>query len=321
MKHEEIIDLLNYEDNESKLFVPNEIFDNLKDNIDKSPHIAFSYSYIYLVTWLYRYAKIFTGDNKSVINNNIIKELLGYNPKSQTVNYLIKRKGLLEKIGLLKSVGDFPYTHSYTKEEGLQFEMYSDYKEFHDMHPRIARNHFFRYPVKSLDDRILTTDKELLKGAFYDVSNTHMIPFEVFLYCMSEKEIKREDKVENESVGTIGFYLYAFLKHKTDLHKSDGGYTISVSELSSETGITERTLERYLSILKERNMIEYTHNIDHFVPSLPKHLRIGNTYRTYSYEEFNYSNTPKKYKRINFMSYEEFAKKQAVEKMDLTNLF
>lgn len=92
MKYEEIKKLVQfneYNGYESKLYMPNEIFADLKANIKNTPHIAFAYSYIYLVTWMYRYTKHIVG--QEVISNSTIKEILGYSAVTRTINYLIKK--------------------------------------------------------------------------------------------------------------------------------------------------------------------------------------------------------------------------------------
>ena len=77
MTYAEIEQLLQFNDYESKIFMPNEIFGDLQKNIDNASHIAFAYSYIYFVTWLYRYAKY--GMVNELIDQKFIKRILGYN--------------------------------------------------------------------------------------------------------------------------------------------------------------------------------------------------------------------------------------------------
>src|SRR5699024_402737 len=177
----ELIKKLNYNNKESKVFMPNEIFGDLQEKVDKEVHIPFSYSYIYLCTWLYRHAKHF---NPDIYTNKTLKEILGLFSNSQAINYLIKKNGLLDEIGYLESVRDFPISWEIVDGE-LHFDMYSEYPEF----PAKMSNRFFlKKPVFAFERVDLDDSDYIMEGTFYNITNTHMIPFEVFLFCMSKKE-------------------------------------------------------------------------------------------------------------------------------------
>src|SRR5690606_36182906 len=102
----------------------------------------------------------------------------------------------------------------------------------------VPSNFRSKYPVRAFNRYIFDPDmKEDYEqgyedGTFFEVDNTHLIPFESFLFCMSNKEL-----------GCIGFYLYSFLKSKNQLFKS--GYDIPLEELESVTGVKGRTLDKY----------------------------------------------------------------------------
>jgi len=294
MKYQEINSLLQYNDyngSERTLFMPNEIFEDLKGNIKNTPHIAFAYSYIYLVTWLYRYTKLLV--QKDAISNNKIKEILGYQPETRTVNYLIKKNGLLEQLGYLITDNDFPVWWNQSKYEELEFTMYSEEKETFTHH-NIPRNYTVKYPVKAFNRIIFQNeDKIEIEGTFYDIENTHNIPFEVFMYCMG-----------NEDVGCTGFYLYAYLKYKNDIY--EGGYDVSLEDLSSETGIADRTLDKYLNSLKGFRMIDFVHNQEFFAIGMKEEDRKANTYITRGYENFSDELIP--FHKINVMKKKEYFK-------------
>jgi hypothetical protein len=190
MELNEIQELLQYYEKESKVFMPNEIFIDLKGAVYNSPHLAFAYSYTYLVTWLYRYAKHMSKDG--LIDNGKLKEILGYNAITKGLDYLTKKNGLLDQLGCTETVKDFPTL--WTFEDGdLEFEMYSENKEMLTTW-NLPGKYSIKYPVKAFH----RYDEDVLDGTFYEIASTHCIPFEVFMFCMS-----------NNLIGTIGFYLYS----------------------------------------------------------------------------------------------------------------
>lgn len=276
MKYEEIYQLLQYNDYkgyESNIFMPNEIFEDLKANIKNTPHIAFAYSYMYLVTWLYRYTKHISRD--CLIDNNVIKQILGYSAGTRSIDFLIKKNGLLDKMEYTITTRNFPvlWNQSNLEDEPLDFELYNEAKEI--VMIEIPNRFTVKYPVKAFERIIKTKDGELeTYGTFYDVDNTHNIPFEVFMYCMG-----------NEDIGCTGFYLYSYLKHKNDIY--EGGYDVSLQDLSSETGIAERTLDKYLNALKGYRMIDFKHNQEFFAIGLKEEDRKANTYITKGYDQFS----------------------------------
>ncbi|MBU8877945.1 hypothetical protein BGM26_02920 [Bacillus sp. FJAT-29790] len=292
MKYEEIAKLLQYnKEYESKLFMPNEIFKDLKANIKNTPHIAFAYSYIYLVTWLCRYTK-YIGSNES-LSNPKIKEILGYNPRTQTLNYLIKKNGLLDNIGYTRIDRDLPYLTRLEDNE-LEFTWLSDLDDAETeklMRRDIPKNFTIKFPVKAFN-RYVEEDGDLgVAGTFFGIENTHCIPFEVFMYCMG-----------NEEIGCTGFYLYAYLKHKNDIFKR--GYDVPLERLVEETGIADRTLDKYLNELKGYKVIRFKHNQKFFAVGLRESERMANTYITNEYVLFE--DNPVPFRRIDIMKKQDY---------------
>lgn len=143
MKYEEINKLVQFnEEYESNLFMPNEIFKDLKANIKGVPHIAFAYSYIYLSTWLYRYAKHV---NVGTFDNAKIKEVLGYKPNTRTINFLIKKGGLLDEMEYLQSTRDYPVSWEYSKMnyEDLEFTLSSEVDDDYKVYLPVLSKRFF----------------------------------------------------------------------------------------------------------------------------------------------------------------------------------
>jgi hypothetical protein len=320
MNYKEISKLLKFDEDtgyESKLFMPNEIFEDLKKNskIKNSPHIAFSYSYTYLATWIYRYAKHLS--TRGLIDNSIMKEILGYNPTTKGLDYLIKKNGVLDEMNYTRTVKDFPTFVHYTHEFGsqIEFDMLSGLdeddeedikKEFMTLN-KISRKYFIKYPVKAFfrnwedeeQREIYENSEDQEDGTFYFIENTHLVPFEVFLFCMS-----------NEKLGCEAFYLYSYLQYKNQIHKD--GYDVSIENLAIETGLNDRTSKNYLAQLKGYRMIKCIHNQDFFAVGMRKEDRKANTYITYDYDLF--LDKPTTYKKIKVMPRKEYLLKLKLEK-------
>src|SRR5699024_7031819 len=249
LKIKEYIVKLNYRDTQSKHYMPNEIFKDLQANIETSTHIAFAYSYYYLISWLYRNVKY--GEPLSIeINTKTLKKLLGYNQNYKPINYIIKKNGVLDQLNYTKNDWNFPIEW-YSEDNKPEFIKFSDTDEYmnNETYKNRRIDYEIKYPIKHFFRNTEDTEKT---GVFYDVSNTHLVQFEVFMQCMASKEL-----------GVLGFYLYSFLKYKNQQHKE--GYDASKARLAKETGISERAITKYLSALRSYNMINVIHNQEYFI--------------------------------------------------------
>lgn len=290
MNQKRLREIFDYNPKEGKVFIPNEIFDILKENISKAPHISFAYSYLYLCTWLYRYAKHF---NVELFDNKKIKEILGYSANNQSLDYLIKKDGLLDRIECTESTKDYPIRWNYNSKEGLTFEMASSYKDYSEYMNPIPKRFFLKYPTKGFYriGKDVEGNEYEYQGTFYDVSNTHEIPFEVFMYCMSNREI-----------GCTGFYLYSYIKQKNDYMPQ--GYGSSLDRLAKDTGLSRRSLNSYMDVLKGYRMIDFKHNQEYYVIGLDSNERKSNSYIARSYEFFEKRRKP--YKKISFITEKKY---------------
>jgi hypothetical protein len=299
--YSELEKLLCFEPYQSNLFMPNEIFNDLQININNASHITFSYSYIYFTTWLYRYAKY--GMINELIDQKFIKKILGYNPTYKKIDYLIKQNGILEQINYIQTTKDFPIAYKYDEFDGLQFYYVSEQKEFAD-YLNIPKNFKIKFPVKAFYR--YPNDKELKEeyengyedGTFFYIDKTHLVPFEAFLFCMS-----------NGDLGCTGFYLYSFLRYKNQIYN---GYSISLEDLEEQTSLPHATLCRYLDALKKYNMIHC--KVQDYIIGLGKGQQNSNTY--YVNEPELFLDTPKDYEKRKVMSVYTYYE-QLEEKMKL----
>ncbi|WP_146548785.1 hypothetical protein [Rummeliibacillus suwonensis] len=287
----DIKELLRYNEMESKVFMPNEIFEDLKQSDIKPVHIPFAYSYYYLINWLYRYTKYY----ETRINNKQIKEILGYHPDQKTIDYILKKNGVLDQIGYTQTVKDFPVMWELDKFEGLKFIMLSDMDGFtqQDIKKHLSRKYSIKYPVKAFvreyDDEG-NIDEE---GTFYNIMNTHCVPFEVFIFSM-----------QNDKLGCTAFYLYSYIKMMND--KFLGGWDISIRQMVKDTGVSKKTLERYLDQLNKHKMIETIHNMEYFCLATQPEERKSNTYIVNEFDKFLVE--PQTYQKLKVIRSSEYYK-------------
>ncbi|MGG3802519.1 hypothetical protein [Metabacillus fastidiosus] len=327
----ELYNILGIEENSNiNILLPNEIFDNLvkctefKPKVSKikgrkntvvtyeknanANHLAFAFSYVYLTSYLYRYARFSFHINyydTKIIDEKMLYKILNTSPSSRGkngVSYITKRGGLLEKLGYIRKDNDYPVNFKYERDKYTNeiidytpyFVMYSDLKENEEIASSIRREITnVNFPVKGFFSNEESEKNECFDGYFYEPMYCTKINTKIFVYCMSKKEL-----------GTLGFYLYCFLKSKTDYFGTS--YIRSVDDLTSDTGIGKTKLVEMLKKLEEYNMITNSHN--HFVPNLPQGKKLpANSYSTNEYQNFlKYGKQTAGKRRV--MSYETYDK-------------
>ena len=231
---------LQFNNKESPVYVPNEIFNDLKRNVKGSSHIAFAYSYYYLMSWLYRYGKY----GQIGLKVDDVKRILRYSPSNRDVNYLIKKNGVMDQLDYTYSSTDYPISWDWNNGD-IQFMMLSDLdsdtkKLLVDMR---GKNYKVKVPVKGLFRSKESEEENYFDGTFYDISNTHLIPFEDFLLCM-EREI-----------GVTGLYLYGYLRCNCQWH--NGKYNSSLERIATDTGLSVNTVDRYIGKLINYGLVKY----------------------------------------------------------------
>jgi hypothetical protein len=263
MEITKLYSILKFEENESHLYMPNEIFSDLKVIHNKgSSHIAFCYSYYYLISWLYRYCKYGQLD----IDVKMIKDILGYNSTYKKLDYLIKKNGIIDEIGYTSSSTDFPYSWDFNDGD-IEFNMFSelDTEVRKVILKRKGKNSKIKLPTKGLWRSDESEEDGHYDGTFYNVSRTHLVKFEVFVKCMGNKDL-----------GCIGFYLYGYLKLKCQWYQGD--YKKSIDKIAEETGLSTNTTEKYLSLLEIHKLIEHEENLKWFYHE-GKIIREAHTYK------------------------------------------
>lgn len=305
---EEYLQKIEYRESDKfgKVFMPNNVFELLAKDEElqakKSPDEAVAYCYLYLTAFLYRNAKYgYLEDEKTDVG--ALKELVGLSANNKDFNYVIKKGGVLDKLGLTRTLKYSEAPMEFDVREGfLLFYTQADLDSLREPRELEDRKQFrtnkknktFKYPVFGLED---AEEGEYGLGTFFGyVNNTHQVDFEIFLECMT-----------NEKLGCTAFYIYSLLKHKSDV--AGGSIEIGGSTISSQTGIKHTTREKALDALKKYNLIT----------CFPAPYVVGagkgegaNVYVVNGAER--YTSTPKPYAKRELMS-----KQQAEEKEKFLN--
>jgi hypothetical protein len=226
------------------IYLPNEIFSDLQENIDNSRQVAFAYSYVYYITYLYRYCK-YIDDNGLKVTQDRIKEYLGYAPNNKKVNYIIKKDGILDSIGYTMTTTDYPISY-YFDDDIILFNTITDFKD--DIKIGNNRNFKVKIPLRAFHRSTRAVLEDDLTGTFYQVENTHRIYFEAFQRIL-----------ENPHLGVVAFYIYGYLRHKTDLFSN--GYQRSSIKLGSDLKMSDKTVRKYVDSLEMYGFLDVDRQI------------------------------------------------------------
>lgn len=275
------------EEYERYIAIPNSLFDKLQTLTAskqlKSQHTAFAFSYIYLQTYLFRHAKY----DKVIPTAGQIKEMLGYSATNKTVNYITKRKGLLDDKKITHTSSNFvliaDYEDEYAKlDKNITFTYVSDLYEHEQFRTarKIGLSQSYKVPIFGLyanPNKYFNDNDEPFDGTFYEYCEGlsepfTLIDFNVFAYMMA-----------NEELGVNAFYLYCYLLYKNELFCC--GYTATASRLSEETGLTTKSIQRYRDKMRSYNIMSLIHQMDYFVIGL-EHGRKASANIIHTYEEF-----------------------------------
>ncbi|TRZ37010.1 hypothetical protein CEQ21_16070 [Niallia circulans] len=241
-----------YSSKENYLLMPNELMDifinDTELNEKKAPHVAFAYTYLYFITWLYRYAKYGEMTFEDITKASIF-EVIGVSKTSKEYDYIVKKDGVLDRLGLTSTLSyiNAPIIWMINKEEGHGFpEFYYFYeleKEVKDkiLEGQTTKRRQIKEPLLATGFRYPKNEdgcEEKYNGTFYDGGKeyTHMVGFDVFIKCMTEPKL-----------GYVAFYLYAFLKARIGANTV---VNISLEGITKYSGILPSTRDKYLKELK-----------------------------------------------------------------------
>lgn len=218
--------------------MPNEIFSDLKEEMDNGNHIAFAYTYYYYITYLYRYCEYIDGDGYPVTQERI-KEELGYSPTNKKINYIIKKGGILDTKRYTETTTGIPMYYEF-EHDIIEFITSKDIKN--QLNGANFRNFKIKKPLKAFFRSNDAIRSNIHTGTFYAVENTHRIDHSILKYL--------------PIINCAGFYIYGYLKHKNDIYGT--GYQRSAEKIAQELNFSQRTVRKYLDLLEKCSLI----NID-----------------------------------------------------------
>lgn len=254
----EFYEILQINESEYYLLMPNEIFNLLiKDeelNDKKSPDVAFAYSYLTLITWLYRYTKYGTIETKNLTQKSLLL-YLGISLNSKEYSYITKKDGILDNLGLTNTLSfkDAPISWELVSDDysnEITFTYIKDYCEILnninsdysiDTNLKSPKRFHFKFPILAIEQR--EVNRLELCGTFSSGGKdyTHNADFRAFIECMSNKKL-----------GYKAFYLLSFLKSRMGANKE---VEISLEGISKYSGFKPTTRDKYLKELKAFSLI------------------------------------------------------------------
>lgn len=273
--------------NQNDLYFSNKHFKILSDLVSngsiKRSHLYFSFAYLYLTTYLFRYTKY----SEVIPSTKDIKKTLTHSSIDKKVDYLIKRGGVLDSEGLTFHTTNFPLSHEFNESGTLVFTLLSDFNDITANYTsnwkkkmNINNNVGCKYNYLSFHDDI-NDDNEFVvnskRGTFYNSKFTTNIPFEVFLYCMS-----------NSEVGLRGFYMYSYISFMNNI---SGKYlNRGIVSLGEALYMSKSSTQKVIYALREYNMVN-TIVADYIFNKFEKDYKFdSNAYHTNDFDMFVFNN-------------------------------
>ena len=228
-------------------FVPNEIFNDFKKIKYKSNgHYAYAISYYVLVSYLYFNCIIYSPAEA--------KQMLGYSKTNNTVNYLTKRDGKIEKINYVKSTINYPVERIDCTDYEVEFLCRNDF-DLRKKHEGCITNNFsIKFPKKAFNRM---RKGLVVRGTFFDISNTTKIDMRKFFEIMN-----------NPKLGTSAFLIYLKIRNYCLISKS---YKFFEKELF----ISRTTAEKKINLMDKLDII----NVERAKYDSDAWFQNSNTYR------------------------------------------
>lgn len=236
---------------EAYVQIPNGIFHDLSGSSKNIQQISFSYVYLITIAFLYKYAHFVDIDNGTYIQNSDIKQILGYNRNTKTVDKIIKKNGTLESLGLIKTVKDYPVEVEYTDEEinGIRMRefitinMIDTNATNYNIIKSIVKNR--NYEIK--EPTFMFEYKDEI-GTLYNYDKTHRITLKEFM-----KFVYGDEGFDNTD-----FLMYAYFKYKCYGLKNDMNQ-IALYKIVCELGIGRDSFYIHANNLKGAGLLRVGH--------------------------------------------------------------
>ncbi|UUV46411.1 replication initiator [Bacillus phage vB_BanS-Thrax3] len=235
--------------------IPNGVFKELSEAIrnKRSTNVqqsSFAYAYIVAVSFLYKYAHFVDIDNGTYIQNSDIKQILGYDKTTKSIDKVIKKNGILDSIGLLKTTKEYPVEVEYADETLNDMSM-REFKTFNMLDVDDVNYNIIKSIVKNrnyeVKEPLFFFERNDDLGTLYDYSDTHKITLKEFL-----------EIVYDETLTNIDFMLYAFFKYKC-FGLENNTSAIGLDKIISEAGMSKDSFYIHLQKLKDKDYINVIH--------------------------------------------------------------
>lgn len=236
--------------------IPNGIFRDLSTNIKNrngSTNVnqtSFAYAYLVCIALLYKYAHFVDVDNETYLQNSDIKQVLGYSKSTKSIDKIIKKGGVLEKIGLIRATRNYPISANYDNDEIGNIKI-RDFTTIDMVDENFPNYNLIKSIVKNrnyeIREPMFLFEYNGDIGTLYDYSNTHRITIKEFINI-----------IYGESYDNIDFMLYAYFKSKCHNLKNDTK-SIPLLSIISEIGIGRDAFYSHLKVIKERKLIDVEH--------------------------------------------------------------
>jgi hypothetical protein len=240
----EIANYLCYDKKDFSPYLSNQIFSDF-DNCTEfktHSHKAYAYTYYYLSSYLYFNTKYGEIELDKLSQTNLRVNVLRTVARGK-FSYIVKKDGLLDSLGYTKTSTNYPIEVKI--EEGIisDFICLKDYKKLYNISfPNHVPNFKIKIPIKCL---YASDDETTFDGLQFLKNNVHFIDCSAFILCM-----------DHELLGYNGFYIYGYIRFMSD--KFNSGWSASNEKLEKIFGFNIKTIRKYLSVLKEVNLISIT---------------------------------------------------------------
>lgn len=250
---------IGYQDGKASVRLPNSIFRDLSTSIKNKSgstniqQVAFAYVYLVTTAFLYKYAHFVNIDNNTYIQNSDIKQLLGYNRTTKTIDKVIKKNGILDELKLTTTTKNYPVRFIINPDEEVNEIPLREFITIDELDTEdisysaikgIVKNR--NYEVK--EPLFLTTGyKESEYGTLYAIERTHEITLQEFMTFIFDEELNN-----------IDFLIYGYLKSRCKGYK-DNMKAMAIYKMVLEIGIDRSTFYEHLEMLKKKKYIKVNH--------------------------------------------------------------
>lgn len=238
--------------------LPNDIFRRLQETIKNKngstniQQVAFSYGYLAVTAFLYRYATHVNIERGTYVQNSDIKMLLGYSKTTKSIDKIIKKDGVLDAMGFTKTTTSYPIHFDYTKDVLLNNTYLLNYTKSDDdieEETRVLLRTIVKNRNYEIKEPLFLFEKygDNDYGTVYDIRKTHEISvLEVLNF------------IESDLLNNIDLLIYAYIKSRC---KGYVNHTkpMTLYKMIAEIGIDRSSFYEHIKVLKGCSLIDVTH--------------------------------------------------------------